>query len=78
MKAYKINGYRFEELKGNTKQNVLHWIAETFAPLEYEKEDGTFGYDYWQDMPDDYIEDFCEINNFVFSHNGTPIHHLLK
>ena len=64
MKTYKINGYRFEELKGNTKQNVLHWIAQTFDPIEYEKEDGTFGHDYWEDMPDDYFICFHLFNCF--------------
>jgi hypothetical protein len=78
MKTYKINTYQFEELTDKAKQNVLYWIAKTFDPLEYEKEDGTFGYQYWDDIDDEYVQDTCEANEYVFTYEGTPIHHLTK
>ena len=78
MKTYKINGYKFEELTDKAKQNVLYWIAETLDPLEHEKEDGTIGLDYWEDMPEEYIQDTCEANEYVFTYDGTPIHHLTR
>ena len=79
MKTYKINTYQFEELTDKAKQNVLYWIAKTFDPLEYEKEDGTFGYQYWDDIDhDEYAQDTCEANEYAFTYDGTPIHHLTK
>jgi hypothetical protein len=78
MKTYKINTYQFEELTDKAKQNVLYWIAKTFDPLEYEKEDGTFGYQYWDDIDDEYVQDTCEANEYVFTYEGTPIHYFIN
>ena len=78
MKTYKINGYKFEELTDKAKQNVLYWIVETFDPLEYEKEDGTIGFDYWEDMQEEYIQEHCEINGYLFTEYGDPIHYFIN
>ena len=78
MKTYKINGYKFEELTDKAKQKVIYWLCVTFDPLKYEKEDGTFGYQYWDEVDDEYIEDFCEANEYVFTYVGTRIHYLTK
>lgn len=78
MKTYKINGYKFEELTDKAKQNVLYWIVETFDPLEYEKEDGTIGFDYWEDMQEEYIQEECEINGYLFTEYGDPIHDFIN
>jgi len=78
MKTYKINTYQFEELTDKAKEKVIYWMSSTFEPLDYEKEDGTIGYEYWDEVDEEYIKETCEINNYIFTHYGDPIHHLIK
>ena len=77
MKTYKIDAYKFEELNHEAKLNVVFWMTSTFEPLEYERLDGSIGYDYWDEADVEYIEDFCKINGHLFSKNGDPIHKLI-
>lgn len=78
MKTYKIDGYKFEELTDKAKQKVIYWLCITFEPIDYEKDDGTIGYLYWEELDNEYFQDTCEANEYVFTYEGTPIHHLTK
>lgn len=76
MKVIKIKGYEFNELSNNAKTEVRHWLDLTFEPCEYEKEDGSMGYDYYSDMNNDDLQEHCEVNEYLFTEYGKPIHHL--
>ena len=78
MKTYKINTYQFEELNNKAKLNIICWMSTNFEPLDYEKEDGSIGYDYWEDMPEEYIQEHCEINGYLFTEYGDPIHYFIN
>lgn len=72
-----INAYTYDSLGDKARLNVIFWMSSNFEPLDYEKEDGTIGYDYWEDMPEEYIQEHCEINGFLFNKEGEPVHHLI-
>ena len=77
-KQITIDAYKIYELNGKALIHALHWLDE--FPLEYEKEDGTFGYDYYSDIWEsdkDYVIEYCVINDYLFDKYGQPIHHLL-
>jgi hypothetical protein len=79
MKTAFIDFYEFKDLDDKAKQNVIYWLDT--SPQEYEKEDGTFGYNYYGDLPKEeqyIIDEMCEINGYLFDYCGEPIHHLLK
>jgi hypothetical protein len=78
MKTYKINTYQFEELNDKAKLNVIFWMSSNFEALDYEKEDGTIGYDYWEDMQEEDIQEHCEVNGYLFTEYGDPIHYLIN
>lgn len=71
----KIQAYEFNQLNNTSKHNVKLWLD--LEPIDYEKEDGSIGYDYFQDMDEEDIQDHCEMNGYYFSENGLPIHQLL-
>jgi hypothetical protein len=79
MKNKYIDFYEFKDLDDKAKSNVIYWLDR--SPQEYEKEDGSFGYNYYCDLSKDehyIIEEMCEINGYLFDYRGEPIHHLLK
>lgn len=75
MRIRKIKTYQYKELDALAKIDVKIWLDE--FPLEYEKEDGTFGYDYFSDLEDDLVQEHCEMNGYVFTKKGKPVHNLL-
>jgi len=78
MKTYKINTYQFEELTDKAKEKVIYWMSTTFEPLDYEKDDGTIGYEYWDNVDEEFIQETCEINEYIFTKYGDPIHHIIN
>jgi hypothetical protein len=76
MKNKYIDFYEFKDLDDKAKSNVIYWLDR--SPQEYEKEDGSFGYNYYCDLSKDehyIIEEMCEINGYLFDYRGEPIHH---
>lgn len=71
----RIPAYEFRQLSDRSKHNVVLWLD--LEPLDYEKEDGSIGYDYFHDMDEEFVQEHCEMNGYYFSENGTPIHNLL-
>lgn len=80
MELYKIETYRINELKGDSLRNALSWLDE--APIETENNDGTMYLDYlsdeWFNGYEDEVTEHCEINDYLFTYDGTPIHRFIK
>jgi len=79
MKNVTIEAFNFQDLNDDAKQKVINWLD--LYPVEYEKENGSFGYSYYSDLnkEDEYIiVEMCEMNNYLFNQNGEPIHHLIR
>lgn len=70
-----INAYQYEDLTShNAKRKVIDWLDED--PLDYEREDGTMGYQYFSEGSENDIRDYCNTNNYLFDKYGNPIHQL--
>jgi hypothetical protein len=79
MKNVTIEAFNFQDLNEKAKEKVIYWLD--LYPVEYEKENGSFGYSYYSelDKKDEYIiVEMCEMNNYLFNLHGEPIHHLIK
>lgn len=79
MKNVTIEAFNFQDLNDDAKQKVINWLD--LYPVEYEKENGSFGYSYYSDLnkEDEYIiVEMCEMNNYLFNQYGEPIHHLIR
>jgi len=78
MKTIKINTYKFDELSNEAKFNVKCWLDE--VPIEYEHElpngEYVIKYQYFTEEHDDLSSEMCEINEYLFTKEGKPIHHL--
>lgn len=78
MKTIKINAYQFDELSEDSKFNVKCWLDE--YPIEYEHElpsgEYVIRYRYFTEEHDDLSSEMCEINEYLFTKEGKPIHHL--
>ena len=78
MKAIKVNAYEYSELNEDAKIKVIHWLDE--MPLDYETVDEHGNtiteIEYFSDMENIDITEHCEINEYLFSSLGKPIHHL--
>ena len=79
-KQVTITAYTIDELGEIGIYNALMWLDE--SPLDYEKEDGTIGYDYffdlwYEDNEKEYVIEHCEMNKYLFDDSGKPIHHLI-
>lgn len=73
-----IDVYNIDELSEKAQIEVIYWLDQ--FPLEYETEEGKMEYEYFSDIwqhDKNYIFDHCEINEYKFLKDGTPIHHLL-
>ncbi len=75
IRVCKIHAYEFEQLSHRSKHNVVLWLD--LEPLDYEKGDGSIGYDYFHDQDEEFVQEHCEMNGYYFSENGIPIHNLL-
>ena len=74
-----IYAYKYQDLDDDAKKEVIYWLDND--PHEYEKEDGTFGYNYYCDLikeEEHIIIEFCEINNYLFNKQGQAIHQLTR
>lgn len=69
-----IYAYEFEDLNNEAKQKVIYWLDQD--PLEFEREDGSMGYQYFSEGSENDIKDHCFINNYRFDKYGNPIHQL--
>ena len=76
MKTIFIEAYKYKELSQKAKDKVLYWLDET--PLDYENEKGELIIQFYIDMDEEYIDEHCECNGYLFSKYGEPIHHLQK
>ena len=80
MKIFKIETYKLDELEEQALNQALAWLDE--FPIETENNDGTMYWDYlsddWFNGYKDDVMEFCEINDFLFAYDGTPIHRFIK
>tara|TARA_B100000900_G_scaffold396242_1_gene395349 strand:+ start:654 stop:914 length:261 start_codon:yes stop_codon:yes gene_type:complete len=80
MKIFKIETYKLDELEEQALNQALAWLDE--FPIETENNDGTMYLDYlsddWFNGYKDDVMEFCEINDFLFAYDGTPIHRFIK
>lgn len=78
METIKINAYQFDELSEESKFNVKCWLDE--FPIEYEHElpsgELVMRYEYFTEQDDDLSSETCRINEYLFTKEGKPIHHL--
>lgn len=78
MKTIKINAYQFDELSEDSKFNVKCWLDE--YPIEYEHElpsgEYVMKHQYFTELDDVEASLHCELNNYLFTKKGKPIHHL--
>lgn len=78
MKTIKINAYQFDELSNDSKFNVKCWLDE--IPIEYEDElpngELVTRYQYFTEVDDDFSSETCRMNEYLFTKNGEPVHHL--
>jgi len=78
VKQIKVNAYEYSELNQEAKHEVVYWLDET--PLDYETEDEHGNtikeIEYFSDMEEQDIQEHCEINEYLFSSLGKPIHNL--
>lgn len=70
-----IEGFEFKELDDRAKAAVRDWLNDT--PIDYEDDEGNIKYDYVGDWEDSYIQDHCQMNDYLFSGYGRPIHSLV-
>lgn len=71
-----IEAYQFKELNKRAQLEAIYWLDKD--PIEYEDENGIIQIYYFAESSDDEISEHCEINNYLFSIYGKPIHHLIK
>jgi len=80
MKIFKIETYKLDELEEQALNQALAWLDE--FPIETENNDGTMYLDYlsddWFNGYKDDVMEFCEINDYLFAYDGTPIHRFIK
>ncbi len=80
MRTFKIQTYRLDELEGQSLGRALAWLDE--CPIETENDKGeiTFQYlsDDWNDGYKDDVLEHCEINDYLFAYDGTPVHRFIK
>jgi len=74
MKTITIEAYNYNDLDEAGKASVRVWLDE--APVEVENDRGEFEFRYFSDMTDEDIQDHCEVNGYLFTTLGRPIHHL--
>ena len=80
MRTFKIKTYRLDELETQALNRALAWLDE--CPNETENNDGTMYLEYlsddWFNGYKDDVMEFCEINDYLFAYDGTPIHSFIK
>ena len=80
MKIFKIETYKLDELEEQALNQALAWLDE--FPIETENNDGTMYLEYlsddWFNGYKDEVMEFCEINDYLFAYDGTPIHRFIK
>ena len=80
MRTLKIKTFRLDELEGQALNRALAWLDE--CPIETENNDGGITLQYFSDdwnegYKDDVLE-HCEINDYLFAYDGTPVHRFIK
>ena len=80
MKIFKIETYKLDELETHALNRALAWLDE--FPIETENNDGTMYLEYlsddWFNGYKDEVMEVCEINDYLFAYDGTPIHRFIK
>ena len=71
-----INAYEYKELSEDNKTNVQIWLDEFPIECEHVDDNGKIirEYDYFSDMDNNTIQEHCEMNGYLFSKKGNPIH----
>ena len=75
MREITIKFYEFQDLNWTAKLNVMGWLDA--YPIEYQDNDGNWLTQSWFDVEENHIQDHCEVNGYLFSTQGKPIHHLI-
>jgi hypothetical protein len=68
---YTVIGYQYIELSDHAKVNARQWLDQ--EPLDLDD-----GCAYVGDWEDEYIQEFCHDNNYVFDRAGRPIHNIVE
>ncbi len=78
MKQIKVNAYEYSELNEDAKFKANLWLDEHPIDSEHENEKGQIirTFEYVTDWETNEIIEYCEINEYLFSSLGKPIHHL--
>lgn len=78
MKQIKVNAYEYSELNEDAKFKANLWLDEHPLDSEYENETGQIirKFEYVSDWELNEIIEHCEVNEYLFSSLGKPIHHL--
>lgn len=80
MRTFKIQTYRLDELEGQALGRALAWLDE--RPIETENDKGEITFEYlsddWNDGYKDGVLEHCEINDYLFAYDGTPVHRFIK
>jgi len=76
MELVQVKAYKYSELSDNSQNKVKSWLDED--PFYYEDNDGNSSYEYFSEKDADMQDDHCEINKYLFSKCGKPIHHLIE
>ena len=74
MKTIQIEAYDYNDLDEAGKASVRTWLDE--VPIEVENDAGEFEFRYFADMEEEDIQEHCEVNGYLFTTLGRPIHHL--
>jgi len=70
-KMYTVTGFDYIELTDQAKVKARQWLDQ--EPIELED-----GRTYIGDWDDEYIQEHCQINEYIFDKRGNPIHNLIE
>ena len=80
MKIFIIETYKLDELETHALNRALARLDE--FPIETENNDGTMYLEYlsddWFNGYKEEVMEVCEINDYLFAYDGTPIHRFIK
>lgn len=71
-KMYSVTGFEYIELNDKAKINVRQWLDQN--PIEGDGGSCT----YIGDWSDNYIQEHCQDNNYVFDCFGNSIHNIIE
>jgi len=70
-KMYTVTGFDYIELTDLAKVNARQWLDQ--EPIELED-----GCTYVGDWDDEYIQEHCRDNQYIFDRAGKPIHNIIE